>query len=116
MDKKTKTIFKIGLVLILLTIVITYYNIFIRHNYFVDIEVSCDPSLEFCFVGDCDSSVDDTCINNKYSYKLIEKKAYSAMQCQEGDEDCLSCKENETKCKVINCDPKNNDEICTTMN
>ena len=113
MDKKTKLVFKIGLVLILLVIIATYYKVFIRHDYLVDIEVPCDPNLEYCFIGECDSESDNTCINNSYNYKIIETKAYSAIPCADGDFDCLSCKESEENCEMIDCDPEIGD-TCTT--
>ena len=112
MDKKTKLILKIGLVLVVLVIITTYYKVFIKHNYLVDIEVPCNPSLEYCFIGEFDSESDDTCIDNSYSYKLIEKKAYSAMTCTEEDWDCLACKKNDIDCEIIDCDPENGD-TCT---
>lgn len=112
MDKKTKLVFKIGLVLIILVIVSTYYKVFIKHDYLVDIEIPCDPNLEYCFVGECDSLSDDTCIDNSYNYKIVEKKAYSAMKCLDGDFECLSCKGDEINCSNIDCDPDTGD-ICT---
>lgn len=112
MDKKTKLILIVSLVLFVFVIITTYYKIFVKHDYLVDIEVPCDSSLEYCFVGECDSLSDDTCIDNSYNYKTIEKKAYSAMICADEDWDCLICKENENNCKIIGCDPEIGD-ICT---
>ena len=104
MDKKTKLVFKIGLVLIVLVIITTYYKVFIKHDYLVDIEIPCDPNVEYCFIGECDSESDNTCIDNSYNYKIVEKKAYSAMLCADGDLNCLLCKESEVNCEIINCD------------
>lgn len=114
MEKNNKILFKITIILIAIISIITYYNIYILHNYTVYFEVPCDPNMDSCFVVDCNLASDENCVSNSFDYyKLIEKKASDARVCESEDFECLACKENEKKCRVILCDPQEEENICS---
>lgn len=116
MEKKNKIIFKITVLLIIIISMLTYYNIFILHNYSISFEVPCDPNTESCFAAKCDLTYNDNCsLGTFYYYKLIEKKASDAMICDSENFECLACKENEKKCSVILCDPQDEESICSNI-
>src|ERR1035437_7085645 len=98
MKKWNKILLLVLVSAFLLIVLSAYYNFFIRGNYEVTKQVSCDPKVESCFVSDCesnDSSCDTTTTYKKIS--VISKYAGS-------DYDSLTCKENSSVCKIITCE------------
>lgn len=116
MNKKTKIILIITSILILIVLLINYYKIFIIHNYKISFEVPCDPNIENCFVLECDQDAIDDCTNvpNEY-YKLIERKVSGVNVCKENDFDCLACKEEDSECNTVLCDPLVDENICSNF-
>ncbi len=111
MSEQTKNkIFWITLVvLILISIILTYIRIFIKKDYMIMSEVSCDSSVESCFVHTpeelCEESEDFSCVENteEVFYKIIYKKASNIEYCNPSDleegEECpeLECVEGESE-------------------
>ncbi len=116
MEKKNKVLFMITILLIIIVSIVTYYSIFISHNYVITFEVPCDPNLESCFVVGCDSTQSEDCKTNSSDYyKLIERKASDVMKCGSENFECLVCKESEINCNVILCDPQDVESICSNL-
>lgn len=115
MDKKSKIIFTITLVLVIIVFFLNYYKIFIIHNYKISFEAPCDPYTESCFILECDPEINEDCTNvpTEY-YKLIERKVSDIISCKNDDFDCLSCRTNESNCKITNCDPSQAENICSS--
>jgi len=118
MDKKSKILFGVLAILIVGAIVATYDRIYIKLNYPVMAEISCDPILENCFVYECTPEDDPTCSSDPAEqvsyYKIIEKKAANIPSCDPNDtENCpeLSCAPGEADCQVTLCTTDNEDEI-----
>ncbi|MEI6191273.1 MAG: hypothetical protein WCP24_02825 [bacterium] len=102
-----------------------YWSILIHRDYQIVSQVSCDPSIESCFVTTCDPAEDDTCptVENERTtyYKIINKNAHTIYVCEQTEEKLgcgeeLSCLENEPKCFYTFCDPENlaDGESCST--
>lgn len=97
--------------LIFISVGITYYRYVVQLDYFVLLQVSCDPTVESCFFYECDPKAEDTeCFEDPaeeaHYYKKIEKKAYALKTCVENLEGCVeaTCKEGEENCIEIQCD------------
>jgi hypothetical protein len=100
-NKQTKFLTRIFYLLGLFVVVFSFYKIFIKNDYEVVKQISCDPKNESCFVSDCesnDSSCDSTTTYMKI--KVISKYAGS-------DYNSLSCENNSPNCKIITC----NDDV-----
>ncbi len=117
MNKKSQALTIVLVALILVSVFATYYRIFVRHNYQILAEVSCDPTTESCFVYQCDSEAGectgDPAEDTSY-YKLLEKNASKMPVCDAETEECpeLVCAEGEINCSVRFCDAEAGEE-CT---
>ncbi len=113
-------IFNIILLLLILgSVGVIFYKIVVIKNYQIVAEVSCDPTVEKCFVYECDPADDETCpenITDRTSYyKKISKKANTIYLCEKTEEKLgcgeeLSCTEGETDCSYVLCDSNNLEE------
>jgi len=102
---------------------VTFYKIVILKNYQIVAEVSCDPSVEQCFVYECDPTIEECSANpeeNISYYKSISKKAATIYACEQtekklGCNEELSCTEGEADCAYIFCNPDQllEGEICS---
>lgn len=117
-NKKTrvanKIFYVILILLILVSIGVTFVKIVIRKDYQIVAETSCDPQTEKCFVYTCDPADDETCPANESErttyYKMVSKKAANIAACEAtvekiGCDTELSCIENEESCSYTFCDP-----------
>jgi len=124
----TKTVNNIFYVVIFLlvgsSVLFTYLNVVARRDYQMLAEISCEPSIEKCFIWECDPLDDATCPENPADrisyYKKISKKYSTILECEAtvdklGCMPELSCVTGETSCFYINCDPSNisADEKCS---
>jgi hypothetical protein len=105
---KNKIFFTVFFLLLIASVSFTYYRIFIKENFLIINEVSCDPSIETeCFVSEevvCEDIEDNTtCSTEIYYFKKITKFAYNIPECT--DEECeeLICLENEEGCEYTYC-------------
>lgn len=113
-EKENKIFFIIFFVLIFISIGYTFYKIVILKDYQIVSQVSCDPSIEKCFISRCDPLADNTCSASSTMsyYKKISKKAANIYACEKtpekvGCNDELNCTLNEKDCIYILCDIAN---------
>lgn len=114
MDKKTKILIALFLGLVLVAISFSYKKYFLEKHYLITAEVACDPSQEVCFIGHCDSEVEE-CEEEVFYYKKIEGIASALPSCDPNYEDCplLWCGEKGNyACVDISCDSES--EECTS--
>ena len=116
MSKKTKILYIILIIIIFVVSVLTFYDFFIKHNYLISYQVSCNPKTESCFMVECDQETGEGCDLNKPQnyYKLVERKAYKIINCSKEDLECLLCQINENNCKITLCDPDIEGNTCST--
>lgn len=96
-NKEAEYFFVIVIILAVSFFVFDFYNIFIKNDFRVLKQISCDPKISSCFVSDCesnDSSCDQTTTYEKIS--VVSKYAGS-------DYDSLTCTENSSICQIITC-------------
>ncbi|MDD5639846.1 MAG: hypothetical protein PHR47_03550 [Candidatus Pacebacteria bacterium] len=105
MDKKPTKLHILFFVFLLSIICFSYAKFIIFKDYYIKIEVPCNPETENCFVFDCDKESDD-CKKFDY-YKLIKKKAYSFPQCNQDLSNCSYMECNKDVCEEIFCDESN---------
>ncbi|MEI8337867.1 MAG: hypothetical protein WCF92_01820 [bacterium] len=74
-----------------------FYSIFIKNDYEVTKQVSCDPKTDSCFVSDCESN-DPTCDTTTTYKKISVISKYAG-----SDFESLTCLENSSICKIITC-------------
>lgn len=110
-----KTLLVVFLVLILLSIIATYYRIVFRRDYTIATEVSCNPETEACFVRTCNPE-EEECTGNPeedtWYYKIISKNAGNIYSCDSSNEACgeVKCEPGEKNCEEILCDAANTGE------
>lgn len=82
------------------------------NDYFLKIQIDCDPDKDRCFVYRCSPDEDVECPEDEaernYYYKIIMKKAYLATECELEDGVCaeMSC-EGDLLCKEVLCEEGN---------
>lgn len=103
---------------IVISVGATYWRIMIKKDYLISSQVDCDPTLEKCFVWECDETLaegtDGACTGNEdedvWYYKIAQRKAADIPLCDpEKDENCqpFLCDENEKGCSETFCDVTN---------
>jgi hypothetical protein len=112
MDKKTKVLFIVLILLLIASVGATFYRYMIQKDYLIFAHVECNPQEESCFYYPCeegDSECDPTAIEY---YKKITKKAFNIEICNTEDEDCnpLVCKNGEKDCEITTCTVDNIEE------
>lgn len=120
MDKKSKILILVFVLLILGSIGATYYRIFIKKDYVISSEIDCDPTVENCYLWECDPAVDGEGVctgdpdDDIWYYKILNRKAYNIPLCDPNDEECeaLTCPEGEVGCEILNCEE--GEEGCVT--
>ena len=109
MNKKSQILTIVLALLIVGSVVATYYRIFVRHDYQILMEVSYDPTTESCFVYQCDAETEE-CTGDPeedtWYYKLLEKSASMMPVCDAEVEECPEpmCAEGEMNCSITYCD------------
>jgi len=112
MDKKTKVLFIVLILLLVVSIGATFYRYMIQKDYLIFAHIKCNPRSESCFYLPCtegDSTCDSTAIEY---YKKITKKAFNIEMCNTADEGCnpLVCKNGEKDCEITTCSVDNVEE------
>lgn len=110
-SKKNIIFFTVLFLLIILSISFTYYRIFIKEDFLITNEVSCDPNYEQnCFIAEeyvCEDENDEsTCGTETYYFKRITKVAYSIPECLGDECEELSCLKGEDNCEYTYCTPE----------
>lgn len=110
MDKKSKILFSLFGILIVLSVSASYYRFMVLHDYIIEAQVDCNPSSESCFVWECDPSIEGECTGNPdkdtWYFKIAHRNAKNITACEEGDELCapFSCPlEGEEECDEVLC-------------
>ncbi len=116
MDKKSKILIVVFLVLILISVGITYWRIMIKKDYVIESQIDCDPYSETCFIWECDpeSNIEgEACAGDLeediWYYKIAKRNAMNIPLCDPNDEECdaLTCDPAlEKDCAIILCDEK----------
>lgn len=120
MDKKSKILLAVFCLLIIGAVGATYWRIFIARDYIIESQIDCDPTVDACFIWECDpnSTVDgEACTGDPESdiwyYEIARRKASNIPLCDpEQDETCdpWTCEENEKDCSMTFCDDTNKEE------
>jgi hypothetical protein len=113
MTEKTKNriFWGILIAMILYAVTATYIRVFIKMDYLMMNEVSCDPFTESCYVYSaeetCEESDDPNCILNTedWVYKIIYKKAANIPFCEYNPDIGESCPE-------LTCEPGEPENEC----
>jgi len=121
MDKKSKILIWVFVVLIIGAVAVTFWRIYIQRDYVITSQIDCDPYTEACFIWKCDpaSTVEgEACTGDPeadiWYYKIAERNASMIPECDpETDETCLpfDCLPGEPECEQILCAEGNEDEI-----
>lgn len=118
MDKKSKILFALIGLAIAISVGVTYWRIMIKKDYIISSQVDCDPTIEKCFIWQCDPSLakgeEDACTGDpeedSWYYKIANRKAFNIPLCDpEKDETCqpFLCEEGEKDCQETLCDETN---------
>ena len=118
MDKKSKILLSLLGLAIIISVGATYWRIMMKKDYIISSQVDCDPTIEKCFIWECDSTLaageDGACTGDpeedSWYYKIAERKAYNIPLCDpDKDENCqpFLCEEGEKDCQEIFCDTTN---------
>ena len=120
MDKKSKLLIAIVTLLILVSILITFWRIMIQRDYIIENQIDCDPYTEKCFIWECDpnSTVEgEACTGDPemdiWYYAVAQRKAANIPFCNpEEDENCapFECLEGEKDCSITFCDETTKEE------
>ena len=125
MDKKSKILIWVFVILIIGAVGVTYWRIMIKKDYVIQSQVDCDPYTEKCFIWECDpaSTVEgEKCTGDPetdiWYYKIAERNASRIPLCDPAkDETCLPflCEPGEIDCSETVCDLANiaDGEACT---
>jgi len=113
MDKKSKILLAIFLLLIAGSVAFTYYRIMIKKDYLISSQVDCDPYTEKCFIWNCnpESTVEgEACTGDPevdvWYYKIAKRNASRIPLCNpEEDENCqpFLCEAGELECTETLC-------------
>lgn len=102
MEKKQKYLAAILIGFFLFSILAKYYHFIVERDFMVTSTVSCNPSIENCFIYECIDG--EAC--DEAPYKYIEKNARNAPECNPyTEESCpeLFCEPEEVGCEVTLC-------------
>jgi len=114
MDKKSKILIWVFVILIIGAVAVTYWRIMIKKDYIISSQIDCDPYTEKCFIWKCDpaSTVEgEKCTGDPESdtwyYKIAERNASRIPLCDPAkDETCqpFVCDPGEKDCSETLCD------------
>lgn len=119
MDHRTKAVFVIFLLSVLLLTLLVYKKYFIDKEYLIYAEIPCDPATEICFVYHCDPGEEEcTGIPEEDTtyYKKIERGAAFFPTCDPNEESCAisSCEKDSSDCVVTVCDVSDAEVECSS--
>lgn len=96
-NRQSKYFFILTCSVFLSIIVVSFYSIFFKNDYEVLKWVECDPSVDSCFVADCETG-DTECDSETTYKKIIVTSKYAGL-----DYDSLDCSANSDVCQVVTC-------------
>lgn len=105
--------------LIAASVGVTFWRIMIKKDYIIEAEADCDPTLETCFVYECDPEAEE-CTGDPTEdisyYKILRRNAANIPLCDPVDENCeaLTCPEGEAECEMVLCsdETKTEEDVC----
>ncbi len=109
MDRKSKILITIFLLVVFLAISTTFYKYEIKKDYLILGQTTCNPLTESCFYMPCDET-DPSCDTTAPEYyKKIEKKAFNVELCDPSVDGCnpMVCTEDEKGCSITACSEDN---------
>ncbi len=120
MGRNSKIFLLIFFSVAIIIIAVAFFKFYVLKDFYIKLEVPCDPKTEKCFITECDPSSDSQCPGNPDErinyYKLVNKKASAVAICDSSDPDCppIVCSAGED-CQEILCDEstKTKDEECS---
>ena len=80
-----------------LVLIFSYYNFFIKNDFEIIKQVPCDPTVDACFVSDCDSN-DPACDSTTTYKKITAPSKYAG-----SNYDSFSCEAGNLHCQIITC-------------
>lgn len=121
MDKKSKILIWVFIILIIGAVVASYYRYMVKKDYIVEGQTDCDPYSEECFVWQCDPEAaddsDEACTGDAeedaWYFKVARRNAMNIPLCDPNiDEECdpWTCAEGEKDCEEIFCTEENMEE------
>ena len=108
-DRKSTILLSVFILLVVISVGLSFYKYFILRDYTIQSQVDCDPYSEACFIYRCDSTVEECSgdpVADTWYYKLVDRKAKNLPSCNPEEEGCdvVTCGENENGCFVTLCD------------
>ncbi len=80
---------------IILTVSASYYRYIVLHDYIIEAQVACDPTIESCFVWSCDPSMEGDCTGDPeadiWHYKYAYRNAKYIPECNVEECDSFTC-------------------------
>lgn len=116
MDKKSKILIGVFVVLIIASVGVTYWRIMLKRDYVIEAQTDCDPYADKCFVWECDPESDvegEACTGDPeadvWYFQVVKRMAFNIPLCDPNDETCeaLICPEDEANCEVEFCTQEN---------
>lgn len=87
---------------IIVVVILSFYNFYIKKNFDFIVETSCNPDIEECTYRDC-TNRDDCPPNQLSTFKRYVLKANDFLKCP--NEDCKElCEKGEIKCELLSCE------------
>lgn len=124
MDRWSKLLLGAVTLVIIGSVVVSFLRFVVFRDYLIETQVDCDPSVESCFVWECDPLSEEdgeACSGNPdedtWYYKVIRKNAMNIPVCDPNIEECepLSCAPGEPECEYSLCEEGNEDGVrCST--
>lgn len=120
MDNKTKILFAVFLLVVFALGFFCYYKFVLQKEYLVYAEADCDPSVEVCFIYNCDLEAGECSGDpeeDTYYYKEVRRMANQFPDCNPQSEGCLidRCGEGEIGCSVSLCNSEDAESVCTSV-
>jgi len=115
-NRKSKILFAVIAILIVGSVIATYWRYMVQRDYIVQAQIDCDPEMENCFIWECDPESTEegyACTGDPeediWYYKIIRRNAKNIPLCDPNNEECaaLVCEPGELECS---------EELCTAEN
>ena len=99
MDKKSKVLLVVFVIMLATSVVATFERYVIKKDYLIYAHVSCDPTINSCFYYEPEEG------EEVEYYQKIYRKAYNIPLCDPEEEDCdaLTCPVGEAECEIVSC-------------
>jgi len=113
MDRKSKIFFIVLGLLIAGSVAVTYWRIMVKKDYVIESQVDCDPTVDKCFIWECDPASDvegEKCTgdpdNDIWYYQIARRNASRIPLCDPDKDD---------NCKPMECDPATEKDCSVTF-